>query len=119
MDEQAVRDHAQGHLDALIAGDIDRAIEDMSIELRRNLGEIMAMLPLPLTAAEIESVEMGGSSFTAILHLVGESTETRIQTRWKDRDGRPTIVEASHLSQAAVEPAAAEEAAAAEGDAEG
>jgi hypothetical protein len=114
MDEQAVRDHAQGHLDALIAGDIDRAIEDMSVELRRNLGEIMAMLPLPLTSAEIESVEMGGSSFIAILHLVGETTETRIQTRWKDRDGRPTIVEASHLSQAAVEHAAAEEAAGAE-----
>jgi hypothetical protein len=116
MDEQAVREHAQGHVDALLGGDVDRAIEDMSVELRRNLGEIMAMLPLPLTAAEVESVEMAGSGYTAILHLVGETTETRIQTRWKDRDGRPTIVEASHLSQAAVEHAAAEEAGAADED---
>jgi hypothetical protein len=103
MEEQAVRDHAQGHLDALIAGDIDRAIEDFTEELRRNLGEIMAMLPLPLTSAEVESVDRAGSGFTSVLHLVGETTETRLETRWKDRDGRPTIVEASHLSQAAIE----------------
>ena len=109
MDDQTVRAHAQGHLDALIAGDVDRAIEDFSEELRRNLGEIMAMLPLPLTAAEIESVDRAGSGFTSILHLVGETTETRLETRWKDRDGRPTIVEASHLSDAAVEAAPAAE----------
>jgi hypothetical protein len=100
MDEQAVRDHARAHLDALLAGDVDRAIEDMSQELHRNLGEIMAMLPLPLTAADIESVEMGGSSYTAVLHLVGETTEARLSTRWKDRDGRPTIIEASLLHEA-------------------
>jgi hypothetical protein len=29
-----------------------------------------------------------------------------IQTRWKDRDGHPTIVEASHLSKTLREPAA-------------
>jgi hypothetical protein len=53
------------------------------------------MLPLPLTAADIEAIDMGGSSYTAILHLVGETTESRLETRWKDRDGRPTIIEAS------------------------
>jgi hypothetical protein len=107
MDEQAVRDHAQGHLDALLAGDVDRAIQDLSQELQRNLGEIMAMLPLPLTAADIESIDMGGSSYTAILHLVGETTESRLETRWKDRDGRPTIIEASLVHEA---PTAAPEA---------
>ena len=34
-----------------------------------------------------------------MLHLVGESDEVQIQTRWKDRDGTPTLVEASHLSR--------------------
>jgi hypothetical protein len=33
------------------------------------------------------------------LRLVGETEEAMVQTRWKDRDGRPTIVEASHLSR--------------------
>lgn len=102
MDEQAVRDHAQAHVDALVAGDVDRAIEDLSQELHRNLGEIMAMLPLPLVSGEVEAVETTGSGFTSVLRLVGESTETRLQLRWKDRDGRPTVVEASHLSEAAI-----------------
>ena len=103
MDEQAVREHAQNHIDALVAGDVDRAIQDMSRELRANLGEIMAMLPLPLTAADIESIDMTGAGYKAVLHLVGETTETRLETRWKDRDGRPTIVEASHVAQEPIE----------------
>ena len=37
-----------------------------------------------------------------MLHLVGETDETRLETRWKERDGRPTIVEVSHLSGGAV-----------------
>lgn len=103
MDEQAVREHAQAHLDALVDGNVDQAIEHLSAELRRNLGEVMALLPLPLIAAHIESVDRAGTGYTAVLHLVGETTETRLETRWKDRDGRPTIVEASHLSEQAVE----------------
>ena len=108
IDEQAVRDHAQSHLDALVAGDVDRALEDLSKELRANLGELMALLPLPLASGEIESVDRAGSGFTSILHLVGETSETRLETRWKDRDGRPTIVEASHVAEtpAPLEPAA-------------
>jgi len=100
MDEQAVRDHAQGHLEALMAGNVERALEDLSKELRANPGEVMAMLPLPLTAAQVESVDKTGTGYRSILHLVGESTEIRLETRWKDRDGRPTIVEASHLTEA-------------------
>jgi hypothetical protein len=114
LDEQMVRDHAQAHLDALVSGDVDRAIQDLSSELQRNLGEIMAMLPLPLTAADIESVHMGGSSYTAVLHLVGETTESRLETRWKDRDGRPTIIEASLLHETPT-PVAEDDAEAEEG----
>ena len=102
MDEEAVREHAQGHIDALKAGDVGRALEDLSAQLRSQPGELMAMLPLPLTSGEIESVEMAGSGYTAVLHLVGETDETRLETRWKERDGRPTIVEVSHLSSGAV-----------------
>ena len=111
MDEQAVQQHAQGHIDALMAGDVGRALEDLSAELRRQPGELMAMLPLPLTSAEVESVEMAGSGYTAVLHLVGETDETRLETRWKDRDGHPTIVEVSHLSSTVVPVAEASEVA--------
>ena len=99
MDEQDVREHAQSLGDALVAGDIDRATSDFSNELRRNLGEVLSLLPLPSIEATVESVEHGGSGYNVVLRLVGETEEVLIQTRWKERDGEPTIVEASHLSR--------------------
>lgn len=94
--------------EAIVAGDVDRAIEDVSPELRRNLGEVISLFPLPSKDAAIESVAQGGSSFVVVLRLVGESEEVQVQTRWKDRDGKPTLVEASHLSRVEVAIEAAE-----------
>jgi hypothetical protein len=108
MDEQMVREHAQAQCDALLAGDVERAAEHLSNELRRNLGQLVSMFPMPLTAASVETVERTPSGIQAVLHLVGESAETRLETRWKDRDGRPTIVEVSHLTEVERAPAEAE-----------
>ena len=104
MDDAAVREQAQAFCDALLAGDVDRAIEFMSAELHRNLGEVIALLPLPATETAIESVEAGGAGYNVVLRLVGESETVLIQTRWKDRDGTPTIIEASHLSKTPTAP---------------
>lgn len=98
MDEQTVRDHAQALCVALVAGDVDRVIEDLSTELKRNIGEVLSLLPLPASEATIESIEPGTSGFVVVLRLVGDTEEILVQTRWKDRDDRPTIIEASHLS---------------------
>jgi hypothetical protein len=108
MDEQTVRDHAQAMCEAIVAGDVDRAIEDVSPELRRNLGEVISLFPLPSKEATIESVAQGGSSYVVVLRLAGETDEVQVQTRWKDRDGRPTLVEASHLSRTELAPAETE-----------
>ena len=105
MDEQAVRQHAQATCDALLAGDIGKAAEQMSNEVRQNMGPIVAMLPLPLTEASIESVDSTPTGYKAVLHLVGEGGTLQLETRWKDRDGRPTIVEASRVHEEPVQPA--------------
>jgi hypothetical protein len=99
VDEHAVREGADAFCQALAAGDVDRALESFSPELRRNAGEVLALLPLPATEVEIESLERSGAGYNVVLRLAGESNEDRVQTRWKDRDGRPTMVEASHLSR--------------------
>ena len=99
MDDAAVRERAQAICDAIVAGDIDAATADASPELRRNLGEVIGLFPLPATEATIASIAQGGSSFVVVLRMVGETDEVEIQTRWKDRDGTPTLVEASHLSR--------------------
>ena len=109
MDEQTVREHAQALCASLLAGDIGKASQEMSRELQQNLGPMVAMLPLPLTAAEIESVEMTGTGYRAVLALTGDSGMTRLETRWKDRDGQPTMVEGSHVpDQAVAEPIGSE-----------
>jgi hypothetical protein len=118
MDETAVREHAQQMCDALAAGDVDRAIADVSDELRRNLGEVLSLFPLPITEATIESIDRGGSALLVVLRLVGQSEEIQVQTRWKDRDGQPRIVEASHLSRTELAQAG-EEGAVAEPEPEG
>lgn len=109
MDEQTVREHAQAMSDAIVAGDVGRLIEYFSPELRRNVGEVISLFPLPSKEAAIESVTQGGSSYVVVLRLTGESEEVQVQTRWKDRDGHPTVVEASHLSRVEVAAEAMEE----------
>jgi hypothetical protein len=104
MDEQDVRAGAEALCDALVRGDIEQATEAFSAELRRNLGEVIALLPLPATAASIGSIAHGGSSYVVVLELVGENETVQVQTRWKERDGRPTVIEASHLSRVELEP---------------
>jgi hypothetical protein len=101
MDDDVVREHARAMCDGLVAGDIDRATTDFSPELRKHLGEVLSLLPLPSTEATVQSVERGGSGFDVVLRLVGETEEVLIETRWKDRAGRPTMVEASHVSKTA------------------
>ena len=111
MDEQDVRAHAR----TMCA--VETATADFSPELRRNLGEVIALLPLPANEASVESVDHGGSGYNVVLRLIGQTDDVQIQTRWKDRDGKPTVVEASHLSKTVIEPVAeeGEEEGAAEG----
>jgi hypothetical protein len=99
MDETQVRERADAVCAALVAGDVGKATEDFSKELRQNLGEVIALLPLPATEGTVESIDRGGgSSYTVVLRLVGETEEVLLQTRWKERDDRPTLIELSHLS---------------------
>jgi hypothetical protein len=99
--EEEVRERAVAVCGALIAGNVDQVIGTLSDELRRNLGEVLALLPLPASEAAIGSVQVagGGASYVVILDVTGEAEQVEIQTRWKDRNGEPRIVEVSHLSR--------------------
>ncbi|HYX12302.1 MAG TPA: hypothetical protein VE817_09975 [Candidatus Acidoferrum sp.] len=105
MDEQAVRARAQAVCDALATGDVEQARVHFSPELQRNLGEVLALMPLPASAVSIDSIDHGGSGYNVMLRMAGEVDEVVLQTRWKERDGEPRMVEASHLSSTAIAPA--------------
>ena len=98
MEEPQVRERAEAMCAALVAGDVGQATEAFSKELRQNLGEVVALLPLPATEATVDSIERGSSGFVVVLRLVGETEEVLLQTRWKERDDQPTLIELSHLS---------------------
>jgi hypothetical protein len=99
MEEPEVRERAEALCAALVTGDVGLATQDFSQELQRNLGEVVALLPLPATEATIDSIERSGAGFTVVLRLVGETEEVILQTRWKERDAAPTLIELSHLSK--------------------
>jgi hypothetical protein len=99
MDEAAVRSSATAFGDALVDGNVDGAIEHFSDELKRNLGEVVALLPLPATEVTIQSVERATSAVVIVLKVAGEIADDELQTRWKDRDGMPRIVEIGHVGR--------------------
>lgn len=99
MNEDDVRASAEQVCAALVAGDVEKTIGYLSDELRRNLGEVVALLPLPAIEATITSIDRGASAFVVVVRVVGQANETELQMRWKDRAGEPRIVEVSHLSQ--------------------
>ncbi|MGH2484022.1 MAG: hypothetical protein ACRDE9_06175, partial [Candidatus Limnocylindria bacterium] len=53
--------------------------------------------------ASIESVETTATGYRAVLRLVGDGCTIHLETRWKDRDGRPTMVEASRVHEEPIE----------------
>lgn len=104
MDTETVRDRATAFCGALDAGDVEAATAHLSPELRQNLGEVLALLPLPSNESTVVSVDRGGSGYNVVLRLIGETEEVELQTRWKDRDGEATLVEVSHPSRTEREP---------------
>ena len=57
MDIDTIRDRATAFCDALDAGNVEAATEHMSPELLRNLGEVLALLPLPTNESTVQSVD--------------------------------------------------------------
>jgi len=121
MTEEEVRERARAIADALVAGDIGQVVSTLSDELQRNPGEIVAMLPLPAVAAEVARIEGagGGAAYVVVLDVTSETEHLELQTRWKDRNGEPRIVEVSHISRRAREAEAEAVAAAADAAAGG
>jgi len=121
MTEEEVRERARAIADALVAGDIGQVVSTLSDELQRNPGEVVAMLPLPAVAAEVARIEGagGGAAYVVVLDVTSETEHLELQTRWKDRNGEPRIVEVSHISRRAREAEAEAVAAAADAEAGG
>ena len=91
MDEAQVREHAEGHGQAVVAGDLRRAGADLTKEVMEQAGEVMKSIPSPATSAEVKEVREDGDEYVAVIHYGGDDASVNVESRWADRDGRPKI----------------------------
>jgi hypothetical protein len=94
MDDQQTRNHIQQHADAVVRGDMDAVVADFTESMRPQVPSLAQVLPMPVTAAEVLSVEVGDTEAVAMISYTGAPGEVTIRSRWQDEGGRPVIVHA-------------------------
>ena len=98
MDEEGTQDRIRQHADAIARGDLEAAVADFSEELRPHAPQIAEdLLPLPVTAAEVLSVDVGDSEAVAVIRYSGTGDAT-IRSRWQEEAGRAVIVNAEPVT---------------------
>ena len=92
MDDNLVKQHAEAHAQATVAGDLQRAGGDLTPEAMAQAPAVMRSMPSPLTASEVTELHGAGDECVATIRYVGEGGEGLVESRWAERDGRPKIV---------------------------
>jgi hypothetical protein len=104
VDESTVRRFAEDHGAAIVAGDIERAMADLTDEVRGYLASIAAAFPQPTTRSEVDvSIQpREDDSMVVLVRYAGEDTQSfTVRSVWKQIGDRPIVVEAA-LATAAV-----------------
>lgn len=91
MDENTVRQHAEAHAQAIVAGDINKAGSDLNRDAMQQAPTVMKALPRPATSASVESVTSEGDAFVARILYQGENSKATVASRWVEENGRPVI----------------------------
>ena len=94
MDEASTREHVEEHGRAVVRGDMDAVIADFTKELQPQVPQIAQALPMPVTAADVLSLNVGEEESVAMIRYSGDSGEVTVRSRWRDEGGRPVIVHA-------------------------
>ena len=99
MNETQTRDHINQHAEAVVRGDMAAIVADFSEDLRPGVPQIAQdLLPQPVTAAEVLSIDVGDSETLALIRYSGGTGEATIRSRWQEQAGRPVIVHAKPAS---------------------
>ena len=93
MDESAVRQQAEAHGQATVAGDLKTAGGDLDKGAYAAAGEVMKQLPSDLTGSEVTEVRAEGDEWVVSIRYSGSSDPVTVESRWADRDGTPKIVD--------------------------
>ncbi len=88
MDETTVRESANAHAQAIVAGDLNRAASDLSAEAMESAGAVMKSMPRPVTGAEVLSAESDGDAMVCSIRYSGDESEATVASRWQERERR-------------------------------
>ena len=93
MNEPLTRAQVGMHAGAVERDEMDSVVADFTEDLRPQAPQIaQALLPQPVTVAEVLSVEIGRKESVAITRYTGDSGDVTIRSRWREENGRPVIV---------------------------
>ncbi len=93
MDEAAVRQAAQSHGDATVAGDLRTAAQDLTPEAMAQAGGVMKQMPDPLEGAEVSSVEMDGDEAVVSIVYSGGDAAATVLSRGAEKEGTLKILD--------------------------
>ncbi|MDQ4144153.1 MAG: hypothetical protein M3198_10505 [Actinomycetota bacterium] len=91
VDENTIRQHAEAHGQAVVAGDLRKASSDLNDEAKQQAPTVMKSLPRPTTSASVEDVTAEGDAFVARILYSGENSKATVASRWVEENGRPVI----------------------------
>lgn len=91
MDTTAVRNEAERHANATVAGDFKTAGASLTETAMGQAGGVMKAMPGKLTACEIASVTEEGGGCVVDIRYTGENGDVTVRSTWGEIDGRPKI----------------------------
>jgi hypothetical protein len=91
MDENTVRERAEAHGKAVVAGDMRTAGSDLTEEGRADAGAVMSKMPSPVVSATVTAVAPSGDALIATIRYEGEDDGIDVKSTWIEKDGRPMI----------------------------
>ena len=95
LDDAAVRPYADAHAAAVVAGDMQHVLSDMTPEAQAAAGPVAQALPRPTTSADVVSVEPDGEAAVVHIRYRGADSEVTVRSVWQQVGERPLIVEAA------------------------
>ncbi len=95
MDLDAVREQAEIHGNAVVAGDFRTAGAALTPEAQAQAPGVMKAMPNPLRSAEISKLEADGEECVAVITYKGDEGSNVVVSRWADQQGEPKIIDLS------------------------
>lgn len=93
MDEMTIRQRAEDHGRATVAGDLKAAGSDLDKGAYGAAGEVMKKMPADLSGAEVTEVRAEEDEWVVSILYKGATDSARVESRWAERDGATKIID--------------------------